>query len=213
VGKTAVTALLLLHLRKNKVNARAIKPFCSGTRDDVALLQSLQPGELSDAAVNPYYYNQPLAPMAARGKHVIPRVQDVLVNIKALQHGVGVLLIEGAGGVMVPISRNFCIVDLIGALRCEVLLIARNQLGTLNHTLLSVAALKKSGVDRIKIILIDPPRLDLSGGSNLSVLEKMLPGICILRLPFSPQNLNKTKGLGEYVKKINKTLARMLVHP
>src|SRR5882672_6525542 len=65
VGKTLITALLLERLRSRGAHALAIKPFCSGSRQDVALLQSLQPHELSDEVMNPFYFHEPLAPLIA----------------------------------------------------------------------------------------------------------------------------------------------------
>ena len=69
VGKTLLTALLLHHLRQTGVHALAMKPFCSGGRADVRLLQSLQRGELSDAEMNPFYFAEPIAPFVAAKKH------------------------------------------------------------------------------------------------------------------------------------------------
>src|SRR6202453_918846 len=63
VGKTLLTALLLHHLRQSGCPALAIKPFCSGGRADVRLLQSFQRGELTDAEVNPFYFSAPVAPL------------------------------------------------------------------------------------------------------------------------------------------------------
>ncbi|MBT5322527.1 MAG: dethiobiotin synthase, partial [Verrucomicrobiales bacterium] len=57
-GKTILTALLLDHLRAQGENAIAIKPLCTGPRDDVRLLQSLQPGALSDDEMNPFHYQK-----------------------------------------------------------------------------------------------------------------------------------------------------------
>src|SRR2546428_187372 len=54
-GKTLLAALLLVHLRKNGYRALAMKPFCTGDRHDVRLLQELQPGEIPDEVMNPYY--------------------------------------------------------------------------------------------------------------------------------------------------------------
>lgn len=207
-----VTALLLLHLRQNKVKALAMKPFCSGSRDDVRLLQSLQPGEISDAAVNPYFYNKPLAPIAAAGNRKSLSMKQIVSKVELLKRRADVLLIEGAGGVMVPISAKICMVDVIAALNCEVILIARNQLGTLNHTLLSMHALQRFGISKIKIILIDPARLDLSARSNLRILRTLIRNVNIFRIRFFPKNLNKGGTLEDCAKKNKKTLASMMVH-
>ena len=60
-GKTILTALLLHHLRESGVDALALKPVCTGPRDDVRLLQSLQPGGVRNDLMNPFYYKTPVS--------------------------------------------------------------------------------------------------------------------------------------------------------
>src|SRR5436190_3837938 len=68
-GKTYLTALLLAYLRQKGIHALAMKPFCSGSRDDVELLQALQDREISDELMNPFYFEEPIAPLAAGREH------------------------------------------------------------------------------------------------------------------------------------------------
>src|ERR1700722_15876817 len=104
VGKTLLTALLLHHLRARGCRALAMKPFCSGGRADVRLLQSLQPGELSDAEMNPFYFKQPIAPLAASlGKRKKIPLNLVVEKIRAVARKCDVLLVEGSGGLLVPL--------------------------------------------------------------------------------------------------------------
>ena len=87
VGKTLLTALLLHHLRQTGVRALAMKPFCSGGRADVKLLQSLQPGELSDEEMNPFFFKEPIAPLiAAEKNHRIIRLKEVIDRIKHIEN-------------------------------------------------------------------------------------------------------------------------------
>jgi dethiobiotin synthetase len=211
VGKTVLTALLLLHLRQMNVRGVALKPFCCGGREDVELLQSLQPGVLPDEVVNPYFFPKPLAPFAAGAGTVKDlSLKGILQKINRSKEFADILLIEGAGGVLVPITQTLSIADVIGDLKCEVFLVARNQLGTLNHIALSIEALKKRGVSRIKIILIDPTKKDLSSDSNAQVLESLFPKIGIFCLPFFSKNPNKTGHLVAIEKTFKKTLARLI---
>ena len=64
-GKTILTALLLHHLRDSGIDALAMKPVCTGPRDDVRLLQSLQPGKVRMDLMNPFHYKTPVAPIVA----------------------------------------------------------------------------------------------------------------------------------------------------
>jgi dethiobiotin synthase len=156
VGKTLLTALLLAHLRRRRVPALAIKPFCSGSRADAQLLHAVQDGELTLDQINPFFFAKPLAPFAAARElgHFIP-LDDVLEHVRSIARrlpqadssnrkgkiGAPVLLIEGAGGLLVPLGPAHFVLDLIRELRCEVVVVSCNKLGTLNHTLLTVQAL------------------------------------------------------------------------
>src|SRR4051812_24374946 len=145
VGKTVLTALLLQHLRQKKVHALAMKPFCSGDRADVEMLQKLQPGELTDSEMNPYFFAEPVAPFVAAnklGKTI--RLRDVVRKISNIQKRCDVLLMEGIGGVMVPLGKGFCVHDLIIALNATAIVVSQNKLGTINHTLLTVSVLQNA---------------------------------------------------------------------
>src|SRR6266481_2819176 len=68
VGKSVLTACLLEYLRQTGVDALAMKPFCSGSRDDVDLLQSIQESRLPDDVINPFYFPEAVAPVVAARK-------------------------------------------------------------------------------------------------------------------------------------------------
>src|SRR5579859_28442 len=65
VGKTVLMGLLLAHLRRRGAAAFALKPFCSGSRRDVQLLHALQNRELQAGEINPFYFPEPVAPVAS----------------------------------------------------------------------------------------------------------------------------------------------------
>jgi dethiobiotin synthetase len=186
VGKTVLTALLLHHLRESGVNALAMKPFCSGGQADVRLLQSLQAGALSDAEMNPYYFSHPVAPLVAqRGRRMI-RLREVIGKIRSVSNKCDCLLIEGSGGLLVPLGPDFTVADLIRGLKCRVIVAARNRLGTINHTLLTVSALAGYGMkrDAIKVVLMGQGKKDLSSQTNRGVLAKLLKPVPVLEVPF-----------------------------
>jgi dethiobiotin synthetase len=213
VGKTVLTSLLLCHLRQRKLNALAMKPFCSGGREDVELLQSFQPGVLSNEEVNPFYFDAPLAPLvAAKGISAQVTLPCVLERIMAVKKACDTLLIEGAGGLLVPVAENFFIIDLIAALDCEVILVARNQLGTINHTLLSLEALRARGLKKIKVVMMNPEKKDLSAATNPEVLTRFSRPAQIFSLPYIGKNANKYGVLKGVQKKLEKTLAGMAGH-
>ena len=136
-GKTILTALLLHHLRESGVDALALKPVCTGPRDDVRLLQSLQPGRVRMDLMNPFYYKTPATPaVAARRSGRKVEVKALKAAVSLVEKECDQLLVEGAGGVLVPLNeRGQTWSDFLKATKMPVLVAARNELGILNHTL------------------------------------------------------------------------------
>jgi dethiobiotin synthetase len=184
VGKTLLSALLLQHLRQRGIHALAIKPFCSGGRADVRLLQSAQPGELSDDEANPFYFRKPLAPLVAGGKKI--RLAEVLASIRHVEKKCDRLIVEGSGGLLVPLGEGYMVADLIARLDCRVVVAARNRLGTINHTLLTLRALEAMGIKgkRVDIVLMSQRNMDLSGRTNLRVLRDLAQPVRVHSMPF-----------------------------
>ena len=210
VGKTLVTALLLHHLRQRGCHALAMKPFCSGGTKDVDLLHRLQQGELSRREINPFYFAEPVAPLvAARRRRRRISAGDVLRRIRAVQRRCGCLLIEGAGGLMAPLGEKFLVADLIAALDCNVVIVARNKLGTINHVLLTAEALARCGLSRIKIALLECKRRDLAARTNAKVLAEWLSPMEVVGLPFLGARANTASAVKRNCKKIKKSLAQI----
>lgn len=210
VGKTVLTAFLLHHLRQKKIRALAMKPFCTGEQSDVEILQKLQPGELSNEEMNPYFFPEPIAPSVAAKMHNKKiYLDDVLGAISKIKSRCEVLLVEGAGGLMVPLGVDFTVRDLIARLRCRVILVARNQLGTINHTLLSANALQHIQIKELKIAMMEPEKRDFSSQSNHEVLNQTLRTHCFCVHFLGEKPANKTSVEKNY-KKIKKTLAAIL---
>ena len=215
VGKTLLTALLLHHLRQTSPGRTlAMKPFCSGNRADVRLLQSLQSGELTDAEMNPFYFPQPIAPWVAAGKNrKFLRLDDVIQRIKEVQTKCDQLLIEGSGGLLVPLGEGFSVADLIGKLNCQVVVVARNQLGTINHTLLTVKVLQTIGIaaKNITIVLMSGPKTDISTRTNQRAIAALLrPKIGVLGISFLGSRANSTQMILKNHPKAKKTLKKIV---
>lgn len=154
VGKTYVTASFM---RQNK-NILALKPIISGYSNaeeaDTQILMKAQ-GLTNPDAISPWRFAAPLSPDAAakrEGKKI--KFSEVVewCRSKISEHK-GISLIEGAGGVMSPMTERHTMLDLAAALQLPVLLIAGSYLGTISHTLTAVTALKMRGVSIHKIII------------------------------------------------------------
>lgn len=188
-----------------------MKPFCSGGTKDVELIRAIQGQSPSAEEVNPFYFAAPVAPLvAARMEDRKIGLSEVLRRIRAMQRRCDCLLIEGAGGVLVPVGENFMIADLITRLRCEVLVVARDRIGTVNHTLLSVESLRKRHVKRIKVILMGKRREDPSAKTNASILRETLGNIDVFSIPYLGAFSSRAKFLKQSVKKMKKVLVRVL---
>ena len=237
VGKTLLTSLLLSHLRRRNVPTLAIKPFCSGNRADAQLLRDLQQGDLTLDEINPFFYARPLAPLVAgtqlgglvKPREVLPHIRSIAgrLPVRRGEHqkeriAPSILLIEGAGGLLVPLAAGYFVLDLIRDLHCEVIVVSRNVLGTLNHTLLTVRALEnvqrrertkefpRDHTLRLKVVLMQQRRSDLSAASNPDWLLELLAPIPLWKLPFFNGNLRRPETIKEIEKKIEKTLADLV---
>lgn len=164
VGKTEVSLGLLTLMRKRGLEPFALKPFESGGGDDSKRL----------GARTLYRFEEPLAPgVAAELEGVRPSMKRVLAAIP--KRGAGV--VEGAGGLFVPIDAEHDVIDLIRASKLDVVLVARLGLGTLNHTALSLRALGRVAA----VVLVKSTKgLDPSEAHNPKWLRRRHPGVRFL---------------------------------
>jgi dethiobiotin synthetase len=213
VGKTVLTALLVAHLRRKGWHALACKPFSSGSLADVRILARAQDHELPVERINPFHFQQPVAPLVAarQSRRPVP-IRQVLDGIQSLAARCEVLLVEGAGGLFVPLGEKYTVADLIQSLGCPVLLVIRNRLGAVNHALLTLAALHGLAVPRVTMVLMDPRRSDPATRTNAWLLSKMAPNQALFSLPFLGANPAGLRRLKENAKKFQKTLARIWIN-
>jgi dethiobiotin synthetase len=139
VGKTIVSAVLV-----EKLKADYWKPVQSGDLDDsdTTKIQGLVTNTTSCFHREAYRLSQPYSPhksAAIDGITIDPRK----INLPLTNN---TLIIEGAGGLMVPLNNKFLMIDLIKQLRAEVILVSQNYLGSINHTMLSIYALKREHI-------------------------------------------------------------------
>ena len=142
VGKTIISCAIGLALKKKGIDAGYMKPFqCSGNDTDFAVKVL---GIKDDKKlVNPYYAKAPLAPYVAfkRAKAKID-LEKIFFAYNELKKRHEFLIVEGAGGLLVPLMESYVVADLIRDLDIPALIVARAGLGTLNHTLLTQRILR-----------------------------------------------------------------------
>jgi dethiobiotin synthetase len=211
VGKTLLTALLLCQLRAQGCHALAMKPFCSGGLGDVRLLQAAQDHELTAGEINPFYFKPPVAPLAAMREGVAAvRLPEVLRAISRMARRCEVLLVEGSGGLLVPLGEGYSVADLIAKLKCEVIVVSRNRLGTINHTLLTVRALQRIETSGISVVLMGAKRKDRSTRSNAALLGELLGGVPLHTISFLGDKNFRVSDVKKSCQKIEKSLAGIL---
>lgn len=135
IGKTLISAILV-----EKLKADYWKPVQSGDLDssDTLTVQNLVSNTISVFHLEAYRLTQPYSP------HKSAAIDGITIDLKKIiaPKTDNTLVIEGAGGLMVPLNNQFLMIDLIKQLDAEVILVSQNYLGSINHTLLSIDALK-----------------------------------------------------------------------
>lgn len=149
VGKTLVSAALVAGM-----DAVYWKPIQSGLEGITDTQWVREKTGLSEDHFHPeaYRLSRPLSPHAAAA---IDGIRIDLDEIQIPQTG-GRLIIEGAGGIMVPLNEREFMLDLMGKLKVPVLLVARSTLGTINHTLLSLEQLRRHRIAVLGVVLNGP---------------------------------------------------------
>ncbi len=136
IGKTIVSAVLV-----EKLKADYWKPVQAGELDnsDTKKVKELVSNNISVFHPETYRLTQPFSPHKAAALDNLTIEPEKIIVPKTSNN----LIIEGAGGLMVPLNNNFLMIDLIKQLGAEVILVSQNYLGSINHTLLSVYALQQ----------------------------------------------------------------------
>jgi dethiobiotin synthetase len=211
VGKTVLTALLAQFLRAGGINVAALKPVCSGNRDDARKLFAALDGPLSLDEINPWHFRAPVAPsLAATLEKKSVKLSQVLAHARAMQKRFDVLLVEGAGGLLSPLGDNFDSRDLISALRSTPIIVASNKLGAVNHILLTLEALPKNLRTKTRMVLVSPPKPDAATDSNAKLLAQFFPAGKIFTLTWLEKRFSTIEALKK--PQVRRTL-RALTRP
>src|SRR5215469_12695761 len=176
IGKTFCGCGLIRAARAAGVKCTGMKPFCSGDTSDVELIAAAGGNEIPHHVLNPVWLRPPLAPYAAA--MLENRPIDITAVKKAyheLAAKYGLVLVEGAGGLLVPIRRDYNFRDLAVDFDLAVILVAPNRLGVINHVLLSAESIAKAGLHLALVILNEvDPEPTLATQTNPSILEELL---------------------------------------
>ncbi|MGA8479658.1 MAG: dethiobiotin synthase [Chthoniobacterales bacterium] len=183
VGKTFVTCGLIQAGRALGKQCVGMKPFCTGDLEDVEKIAAANGYLLPQHRVNPIWFRAPLAPYAAAMvENRIVDVQGVKETYSVLAKEFESVVVEGAGGLLVPILDHYDFRDLAVEWELGVVLVVANRLGALNHTLLTIEAIRKRGLPLKAVILnhVDDSE-SLAQQTNPGMLTHLLstPPICL----------------------------------
>ncbi len=169
VGKTLVSALLALMLQEAGRPCSYLKPMETGIADrqtreneaDGARLKKAAGLEAPLEAIIPYTFREPLAPLlAARREGRIVSREELLATVNRHLETNEFSLVEGAGGLLVPLAPGYLAIDLIREVRLPALVVCRSALGGVNHTLMTIRCLHQAGITVAGIVvnhLTGPP--------------------------------------------------------
>lgn len=179
VGKTVVAAVLAHTMAEGGERVAVFKPAVTGLDDpgetDHALLRRAAGSEQSDDAIAPYRYGPPASPhlAAAQAGEVIDPAR-LRSAASAAGETADVLVCEGVGGLLVPLTDSYLVRDFAEDLGLPLVIAASSRLGTINHTLLTVEAARSAGLDIAAIVLTpwpdSPSPVELSNRETLGKL-------------------------------------------
>ncbi len=192
VGKTYVTAGLAVTLRKMGIDVGIMKPFAAGTpqkkgfkSEDVEILSRAAQVSDPEDLMNPQFFKMAASPYtASKNLKVKVRVKSTLSSFKKLSKLHSMLLIEGMGGIMTPILKNYFVTDLIKDMKIPTVIVTRTKVGTVNHTIMTCKMCQKYKIP-VKGIIIN--NFD-SDGYTVKILKRdleSLTGVHVLgTIPF-----------------------------
>lgn len=187
IGKTCFTAGLALAMKNSGIDVGVMKPFATGIpqktgyqSEDVKILVEASGTKDDENLVNPYFFPIPASPYTAANKlKTAIDISLVLDRFEKLQSLHDSVLVEGIGGIMTPILKDYCIADLIKDMNLEAMIVTSSRIGTVNHTLLTCDTCRKYGIKTKGIIInnfdvtgyaVDDLASDLKNLTGLDVL-------------------------------------------
>lgn len=193
IGKTYVSVRLIHRWREAGLRVVAMKPVASGCQvlpdghwlnDDVERLVAAT-GQADRALMNPYRFLPPISPhIAAREAGVTISLPLLCQHYQRLAEGNDIVLVEGAGGWLTPLTDQLSIQDLALALDLPIILVVGMRLGCLNHALLTVHAIRSAGLSLAGWVANCVVPSQPAYHANLATLVAHIPAPLLLELPF-----------------------------
>jgi dethiobiotin synthetase len=187
VGKTVVAAGVAALLRSRGLNVGVMKPVAAGGQGDAEVLRRAAGADDGLDLINPVNLRHPLSP------NVAAQVEGVEIDVARIERAArqlarrhDLLIVEGAGGLLVPVRDNFNMADLALTLGLPLLIVARRGLGTINHTLMTVECAQTRGLAVAGVVYNDAVRIEegTAERTNPEVIERLTGVPCLGLVPF-----------------------------
>jgi len=201
IGKTYVCCALLDYFSNLNYKIIGAKPISAGNdlldhiyvNQDVYQIKKSSNVEVNYSEINYYAFDQPIAPhIAAKKNNITIDFENIKNNLSKLEKKADIILIEGAGGYHVPLDNKRTIADLITYLNIPIIFVAGIKLGCLNHTILSIEAIKRRK-QKIFGWVANIVEHDMAHvNENIEYLNKIFDAPCLAILPYT-ENSNNDK--------------------
>lgn len=199
VGKTVVTAALAHCVSRSGAGVSVVKPVQTGTNvqsvTDIEFVYKVLDKGFDYNEHCPYSFSEPLSPKTAAEMQGIRIDPGTLVSkIQAQSERYDIVIVEGAGGLLVPIAEGYLMADLAKDLGSHVVIVTRPGLGTINHTVLTVQAAKSRGLVILGIVISNFPNTPgLSEKTNPFEIER-LTGVPIIGVLYEDKTIDVEQG-------------------
>jgi dethiobiotin synthetase len=186
VGKTVVAAGIAAALKARGLDVGVLKPVATGGREDADLLRRASGSEDDPDLINPVFLRHPLSPnVAAELEGTGVDVGRIERTARTLSERHDLLVVEGAGGLLVPLRDDLFVADLVLRLDLPLLIVARRRLGAINHTLMTIECAKARGIAVGGVIYNDATWTGkgISEQTNPEVIERLSGVPCLGIVP------------------------------
>ena len=204
VGKTVIAGALAAVLKKKGIDVGVMKPVATGGWDDARFLIRAAGVKDNLFLVNPYCLGTPVVPAVAAD------IEGVKIDIRKIKNAYeelskrhDILIVEGVGGLLVPIYKSYLVTDLINELKLPVIIVAKPGLGTINHTLLTIRQAKVSRINVLGVIIsnFDDANAGIAEMTAPEVIER-IGKIPVLGIVSHIEGADTEKGFKALVKEV-----------
>lgn len=218
IGKTFVSGGIVSTLNKCNKNVCYFKPVQSGIStdednnlSDVGFVKRASSIQQDTREMNTYSFTEPLSPhLASKRENIKIDINKIVEQYKKLKKLYDYIVIEGAGGVIVPITENYYIYDLIKDMNSKVVVVADSKIGTINHTCLTIDFLKRQDME-VSSIIINKYNGSFYEDDNIKMIEKISNikvKIIMKELDIKNENINNSNILNSVKQEYGRSLSK-----